>query len=48
MERWPEGRAADPVAARERYVSDLQVSRRAVREVFRRAYLFSFGWANWI
>ncbi|MFF6888075.1 hypothetical protein ACFY9F_33360 [Streptomyces sp. NPDC012421] len=107
MEQWPEGPAADPVAARGRYVSDMRASRRALREVVRadlpaahfglgivlvasavaglfaspiagalvagsfaalflvalvvmllrgirgldagrRAYLFSFGWANWV
>ncbi|MFF9457322.1 hypothetical protein [Streptomyces flaveolus] len=107
MQPWPEGPAADPEAARERYTSDLRASRKALREAIRadlpvahvglaivvvasallglftqpaagafvagafaalflaalavlllrgvrgldaarRAYLFSFGWANWI
>ncbi|WP_242647097.1 hypothetical protein [Streptomyces nodosus] len=107
MERWPEGSAADPEAARERYASDMRASRKALREVIRadlpaahfgvgivvvasvvvglfagsiagalvagffaalffvalavmllrgirgmdagrRAYLFTFGWANWV
>ncbi|MGH4035219.1 hypothetical protein ACQB60_40600 [Actinomycetota bacterium Odt1-20B] len=107
MQQWPEGPAADPVAARERYDSDMKAARGALREVFRadlpaanfglvivivvsvtagfaagpavsagiggafavlffatllvmflrgvrgedalrRAYLFTFGWANWI
>lgn len=107
MERWPEGPAADPEAARERYDSDMRSVRKALREVIRadlpaahfgpgivvvasvivgllmgplagalvagafaalflvalvvmfvrgirglnagrRAYLFTFGWANWV
>ncbi|MET9877376.1 hypothetical protein ABZZ36_22475 [Actinacidiphila glaucinigra] len=32
---WPEGRAADPEAARERYEADLRSGRGAVREVLR-------------
>ncbi|MFI8421133.1 hypothetical protein [Streptomyces sp. NPDC085479] len=107
MGQWPEGPAADPEAARERYVSDMRASRRALREMVRadlptahfglgivivasvvvglfagpivgalmagsfaalflvalvvmflrgmrgldagrRAYLFTFGWANWV
>ncbi|WP_318216597.1 hypothetical protein [Streptomyces sp. SCL15-6] len=107
MHPWPEGSAADPEAARERYTSELRASRKALREAIRadlpvghvglaivvvasallglfaqpaagalvagvfaalflaalavmllrgirgldaarRAYLFSFGWANWI
>lgn len=107
MERWPEGPAADPEAARERYASDMRASRKALREAIRadlpaahfglgivalacvvvglfvgpvagilvagslaalflvalavvifrgirgleasrRAYLFTFGWANWV
>ena len=35
MERWPEGSAADPVAARERYDSDMRAVRKALREVVR-------------
>ncbi|WP_458242567.1 hypothetical protein [Streptomyces sp. MAI_2237] len=105
--RWPEGPAADPEAARERYDSDLRAARRTLRELIRadlpaahlglgivvvasvlvglsagpatgalvagafallflaalavmflhgrrgreagrRAYLFTFGWANWL
>jgi hypothetical protein len=107
MEQWPEGPAADPQAARERYDSGMRATRKALREViradppaahfglgivvvasgsvgyfstpvagaliagaftalfiaalavmflrgirgadvWRRAYLFAFGWANWI
>lgn len=107
MDRWPEGPAADPEAARERYDSDMRASRKALRETVRadlpaahfglglvivasvivgmlagpvagvlvagafaalflvalgvlllrgprgldagrRAYLFTFGWANWV
>ncbi|MFI9600013.1 hypothetical protein ACIHCX_09045 [Streptomyces sp. NPDC052043] len=107
MEQWPEGPAAEPKAARERYASDMRASRKALREVIRadlpaahfglgivvvasvvvglfagaitgalvagffaalflvalavmlrrgirgmdagrRAYLFTFGWANWV
>ncbi|MFB7429624.1 hypothetical protein ACFC0K_40875 [Streptomyces hydrogenans] len=107
MEQWPEGPAVDPEAARERYVSGMRASRKALREVVRadlpaahfglgivvvasvvvglfagpivgalvagsfaalflvalvvmllrgirgldagrRAYLFTFGWANWV
>ncbi|MER5207584.1 hypothetical protein [Streptomyces sp. NPDC002825] len=107
MERWPEGPAADPEAARDRYDSDMQSVRKTLREVVRadlpaahfglgvvivasvivgllvepaagalvvgtfaalffvalvvmfirgirgldagrRAYLFTFGWANWV
>ncbi|MFJ9725999.1 hypothetical protein ACIRP3_24895 [Streptomyces sp. NPDC101209] len=106
-QQWPEGRAADPEAARERYDSDLRAARRRLREFLRadlpsahlglggvvvtgvlvglfagpaagalvagafallflaalavmflrglrgaeagrRAYLFTFGWANWL
>ncbi|MEV7185396.1 hypothetical protein [Kitasatospora sp. NPDC093102] len=106
-EQWPEGPAADPEAARERYASDLRAERKALREAIRadlpaahfglgivivasavvglfagpiagalvagafaalflaaltvmlllgirgldagrRAYLFAFGWANWV
>lgn len=32
---WPEGSNADPDAARERYTSDMQASRGAVRDLFR-------------
>ncbi|MGC0417751.1 hypothetical protein [Embleya sp. AB8] len=35
LQQWPEGPAADPKAARERYDADMQMSREAVREVFR-------------
>ncbi|MEU3462032.1 hypothetical protein ABZ721_19095 [Streptomyces sp. NPDC006733] len=35
MEPWPEGRAADPKAARERYNADLKGDRQAIREVIR-------------
>ncbi|MER5663758.1 hypothetical protein [Streptomyces mirabilis] len=107
VDRWPEGPAADPEAARERYDSDMRTSRKALRETVRadlpaahfglglvivasvivgllagpvagvlvagafaalflvvlgvlllrglrgldagrRAYLFTFGWANWV
>ncbi|MEU8882793.1 hypothetical protein [Streptomyces hydrogenans] len=107
MKQWPEGPAADPEAARERYATDIRAERKALREVFRadlpaahfglgivvvasvvvglfagpivgalvagsfaalflvvlvvmllrgirrldagrRAYLFTFGWANWV
>lgn len=107
MEKWPEGPAADPESARERYASGMQGSRKTLREVIRadlpaahfglgivvvtsvavgllvgatagalvagffatvflvalaimllrgirgvdagrRAYLFTFGWANWV
>ncbi|RVU23994.1 hypothetical protein EOT10_17980 [Streptomyces antnestii] len=107
MERWPEGSAADPEAARERYDSGMGSVRKALRDVSRadvptahfglgivivagvivsllvgpvagalvagafgglflvalvvmfirgirgldagrRAYLFAFGWANWV
>ncbi|KAB1140465.1 hypothetical protein F7R91_35795 [Streptomyces luteolifulvus] len=107
MKRWPEGPAADPEAARERYDSDMRSVRKALREAIRadlpaahfglgivivacvivgllvgpvagalvagafaalflvalvvmfvrgirgadarrRAYLFTFGWANWV
>lgn len=106
MQQWPEGPAADPKAARERYEADLREARRSAREALRadmlaanvglglvvgaalvgyvvapvagallaagfaalffitlavmylrgirgtdavrRAYLFTFGWANWI
>lgn len=107
MKYWPEGPAADPKAARERYDSDVRESRKALREAIRadltaahfglgivivasvtlglfagpiagalvagafaalflvalvvmrlrgirgldalgRAYLFTFGWANWV
>ncbi|MGW5232264.1 hypothetical protein ACWEQU_08180 [Streptomyces nodosus] len=107
MEQWPEGSAADPEAARERYASDMRASRKTLRGVIRadlpaahfglgivvvasvvvglfagaiagalvagfftalflvtlagmllrgisgmdagrRAYLFTFGWANWV
>ena len=32
---WPEGSAADPSAARERYANDLRVSRRSLRTALR-------------
>lgn len=107
MERWSEGPAADPTAARERYDFDMRSVRKALRDVIRadlpaahfglgivivasmlvgllvgpvagalvagafaalflvalgvmflrgargpdggrRAYLFTFGWANWV
>lgn len=107
MEPWPEGTAADPEAARERYASGMRAERKALRDVMRadlpaahlglgiaivasavvglfagpitgalvagsfaalflvalavmllrgirgldagrRAYLFTFGWANWV
>ncbi|MEU3402120.1 hypothetical protein [Streptomyces filamentosus] len=107
MEQWPEGLTADPGTARERYVSGMRASRKALLEVIRadlqaahfglgivvvtsvvvglfagpvvgalvagsfavlflvalvvmslrgirgldagrRAYLFTFGWANWV
>ncbi|MEV4940864.1 hypothetical protein [Streptomyces zaomyceticus] len=35
MERWPEGPAADPDAARERYESDMRSVRKDLREVIR-------------
>ncbi|MEV4430018.1 hypothetical protein AB0K23_32555 [Streptomyces sp. NPDC049602] len=35
MEPWPEGPAADPVAARERYAPDTQAERKALREAIR-------------
>lgn len=35
MERWPEGAAADPEAARERYDSGMRLVRKALREVIR-------------
>ncbi|MYQ49308.1 hypothetical protein GTW40_30540 [Streptomyces sp. SID4985] len=35
MERWPEGPAADPEAARERYDSDMRAERKALREAIR-------------
>ncbi|MFD5329466.1 hypothetical protein [Streptomyces sp. NPDC127092] len=34
MKQWPEGPAADPGAARERYSSDMRAERKALREVF--------------
>ncbi|MGW1537504.1 hypothetical protein [Streptomyces aureus] len=107
VQQWPEGPAADPEAARERYDSDMRATRKAMREViradvptahlglgivvvasevlscfgapvvgvcvggafaalflaaaavmflrgvrgrdaWRRAYVFTFGWANWV
>ncbi|MFD9655925.1 hypothetical protein [Streptomyces mirabilis] len=35
VDRWPEGPAADPEAARERYDSDMRTSRKALREPVR-------------
>ncbi|MFF0040058.1 hypothetical protein ACFYRG_28110 [Streptomyces mirabilis] len=35
VDRWPEGPAADPEAARERYDSDMRASRKALRETVR-------------
>ncbi|MFC4508387.1 MULTISPECIES: hypothetical protein [Streptomyces] len=35
MTRWPEGDAADPEAARERYDSDMRAMRQGLRELFR-------------
>jgi cobalamin biosynthesis protein CobD/CbiB len=35
VEQWPEGAAADPEAARQRYDSDMKASREALREVVR-------------
>jgi hypothetical protein len=35
MEDWPEGRSADPAAARERYDAGLRASRERMRSVFR-------------
>lgn len=35
VDRWPEGPAADPEAARERYDSDMRASRKAMRETVR-------------
>ncbi|MFE0654484.1 hypothetical protein ACFVZH_38745 [Streptomyces sp. NPDC059534] len=35
MEQWPEGPAADPEEARERYASDMRAERKALREVIR-------------
>ncbi|MFD6997609.1 hypothetical protein ACFWA5_15290 [Streptomyces mirabilis] len=32
VDRWPEGPAADPEAARERYDSDMRTSRKALRD----------------
>lgn len=35
VQQWPEGPAADPEAARERYESGMRAERHALREVFR-------------
>ncbi|MFE2531528.1 hypothetical protein [Streptomyces sp. NPDC059371] len=35
MRHWPEGSAADPEAARERYESDMRTTRAALREAAR-------------
>ncbi|MEU1226275.1 hypothetical protein [Streptomyces sp. NPDC005828] len=35
MELWPEGTAADPEAARERYAADMRAERKALLEVIR-------------
>lgn len=35
MRQWPEGPAADPAAARERYNSDLRMARKQVRDALR-------------
>ena len=35
MEPWPEGTAADPEAARERYAADMRAERKALRAVIR-------------